>query len=169
MKRHDRPYGCTFSTCNKAFGSKGDWKRHENSQHISRKTVRADEVKGDFWCGFCAKLIDFKEGRVAWDERFDHIDDHFMGRRGLPKQGIQDWVPDKDAQPANASLGPVHSSKDLKTTKSGKGRRLKVSQKVPSDGLLVWMDPETSLMAGSSAKPRVSYPRSVRGQGQKKN
>lgn len=39
MKRHEKPYGCTFGGCNKRFGSKNDWKRHENSQHFLR----------DFW------------------------------------------------------------------------------------------------------------------------
>ena len=34
MKRHTRPYGCTESSCTKSFGSKNDWKRHENSQHF---------------------------------------------------------------------------------------------------------------------------------------
>ncbi|KAI1875641.1 uncharacterized protein JN550_001927 [Neoarthrinium moseri] len=34
MKRHEKPYGCTFHGCNKRFGSKNDWKRHENSQHF---------------------------------------------------------------------------------------------------------------------------------------
>lgn len=33
MKRHEKPYGCTFPRCTKRFGSKNDWKRHENSQH----------------------------------------------------------------------------------------------------------------------------------------
>lgn len=34
MKRHTRPYGCTFPGCSKRFGSRNDWKRHENSQHF---------------------------------------------------------------------------------------------------------------------------------------
>ncbi|KAL6878779.1 hypothetical protein J3F83DRAFT_255888 [Trichoderma novae-zelandiae] len=34
MKRHKKPYGCTYRTCNKHFGSKNDWKRHESSQHF---------------------------------------------------------------------------------------------------------------------------------------
>ena len=34
MKRHTRPYGCTFAKCYKRFGSRNDWKRHENSQHF---------------------------------------------------------------------------------------------------------------------------------------
>lgn len=140
MKRHERPYGCTFLTCNKTFGSKNDWKRHENSQHFQIETWRCDEdrpeggacakvcyrkqtfhehlskehqISGEedvkrkvetcrigrncqarFWCGFCTKLIELKKkGLDAWTERFDHIDDHFMGRHSLIKQSIQDWVP----------------------------------------------------------------------------
>ncbi|KAL4927900.1 putative C2H2 finger domain protein [Aspergillus undulatus] len=34
QKRHERPYGCTFSKCYKTFGSKADWKHHEQSQHF---------------------------------------------------------------------------------------------------------------------------------------
>jgi len=41
--------------------------------------------KGGFWCGFCVELINFKKGLLAWDERFNHIDDHFIRRRGLLK------------------------------------------------------------------------------------
>ena len=33
MKRHEKPYGCTFQGCFKKFGSKNDWKRHEHGQH----------------------------------------------------------------------------------------------------------------------------------------
>lgn len=45
MKRHERPYGCTFMNCGKQFGSKNDWKRHENSQHFQLETWRCDEEK----------------------------------------------------------------------------------------------------------------------------
>jgi hypothetical protein len=35
MKRHQKPYACTrVPGCDKRFGSKSDWKRHENDQHI---------------------------------------------------------------------------------------------------------------------------------------
>ncbi|KAL7914874.1 hypothetical protein GGI35DRAFT_162364 [Trichoderma velutinum] len=34
LKRHRKPYGCTYKTCGKMFGSKNDWKRHESSQHF---------------------------------------------------------------------------------------------------------------------------------------
>ncbi|CAG8949971.1 hypothetical protein HYFRA_00004303 [Hymenoscyphus fraxineus] len=163
MKRHERPYGCTFLSCGKTFGSKNDWKRHENSQHFQIETWRCDgslpeggpcskvcyrrqsfldHLKKDhplppssplstssastsalstsssimeedepyreklescrigrnsqdrFWCGFCVQLIDLKKkGLDAWTERFDHIDDHFMGRGKFEKLGIRDWVP----------------------------------------------------------------------------
>ena len=153
MKRHERPYGCTFLTCNKTFGSKNDWKRHENSQHFHLETWRCDKERLEggtcakvcyrrqtfqehltkahemsdkelinskldscrigrncqsrFWCGFCNKLVDLKKrGADAWTERFDHIDDHFMGRHKLPKQSIQDWVPMDSDRPKGEVESP---------------------------------------------------------------
>lgn len=153
MKRHERPYGCTFLTCNKTFGSKNDWKRHENSQHFQLETWRCDiekpeggvcakvsyrrqtfqehlkiqhamsdpdviKIKGEacrigrncqarFWCGFCKKLIDLKKkGLDAWIERFDHIDDHFMGRKGMKKQSIRNWIPVDGDKPKGGIASP---------------------------------------------------------------
>jgi hypothetical protein len=54
MKRHDRPYGCTFSKCQKTFGSKNDWKRHENSQHYQQESWRCGEQNED---GPCRKVF----------------------------------------------------------------------------------------------------------------
>lgn len=134
MKRHTRPYGCTFPKCKKSFGSKNDWKRHENSQHFQLETWRCglpglgqpccaelfyrremfeehlrkehhmDEVEdmehqvrvqkigrngqGQFWCGFCRKIVLLKKKRnEAWDERFNHIDEHFK-----LKKSIEEWL-----------------------------------------------------------------------------
>ncbi|KAK4144188.1 uncharacterized protein C8A04DRAFT_28090 [Dichotomopilus funicola] len=42
-KRHAKPYSCTFPRCEKSFGSKNDWKRHENSQHIQDEIWRCTE------------------------------------------------------------------------------------------------------------------------------
>ena len=42
-RRHIRPFGCTFDNCNKAFGSKNDWKRHESSQHFQEETWRCNQ------------------------------------------------------------------------------------------------------------------------------
>jgi hypothetical protein len=45
-----------------------------------------------FWCGFCQKTIEpTGKGGPAHSKRFDHIDDHFNGREGLPKADIRDW------------------------------------------------------------------------------
>lgn len=42
-KRHEKPYGCTFPRCDKHFGSKNDWKRHENSQHRQFELWKCNE------------------------------------------------------------------------------------------------------------------------------
>ena len=135
MKRHTRPYGCTYPKCHKRFGAKSDWKRHENNQHFQLESYRCQldaassktpcaevfgrpdlfkkhlenqhlltaleqiehEVRscrigrnsqGQFWCGFCRKIVKLKEKRnAAWDERFNHIDEHF--RR---EKRIEEWL-----------------------------------------------------------------------------
>ncbi|KAI7392040.1 hypothetical protein KC328_g7227 [Hortaea werneckii] len=51
-KRHSRPYGCTFADCWKRFGSRNDWKRHENSQHFLIDQWRCDmAIEGNHKCG----------------------------------------------------------------------------------------------------------------------
>ncbi|EHK45134.1 hypothetical protein TRIATDRAFT_318671 [Trichoderma atroviride IMI 206040] len=47
MKRHEKPYGCTYKTCHKMFGSKNDWKRHESSQHFQMESWNCDEPRCD--------------------------------------------------------------------------------------------------------------------------
>ncbi|KAL1957986.1 hypothetical protein VTO42DRAFT_5198 [Malbranchea cinnamomea] len=44
--RHRRPYGCTFANCNKRFGSKNDWKRHENARHFQPQSWHCQEQTG---------------------------------------------------------------------------------------------------------------------------
>jgi hypothetical protein len=155
-----KPYACTFAKCDKKFGSKNDWKRHENSQHFQLEIWRCAEKAADhpeqpecgkvyhrreslkfhlerdhdirdhavldkklaecrmgrnfdsrFWCGFCQKTIEpTGKGGPAHSERFDHIDDHFIGR-DMPKADIKDWKHvDTDAV-------------DLPGNSPGKGRR----------------------------------------------
>lgn len=149
MKRHTRPYGCTYTKCTKTFGSKNDWKRHETSQHYQHQTWRCDEktngasctkvffsadiarahftrvhkatdpkvLEGkirareihannqvNFWCGFCEEIVSLNQkGIDGWTERFNHIDDHFMGRNGRDKQQIAQW---KAAENINTSAKP---------------------------------------------------------------
>ncbi|KAJ4313745.1 hypothetical protein N0V84_009257 [Fusarium piperis] len=45
LKRHSKPYGCTFPNCQKVFGSKNDWKRHESIQHYQLETWNCDHFK----------------------------------------------------------------------------------------------------------------------------
>lgn len=59
MKRHTRPYGCTFSDCFKPFGSRNDWKRHENSQHFLSEMWRCEEPREDGTK--CTKLAHSKD------------------------------------------------------------------------------------------------------------
>lgn len=45
MKRHTKPYGCTYPNCHKRFGAKSDWKRHENSQHFQMEAFRCQRAE----------------------------------------------------------------------------------------------------------------------------
>ena len=70
----------------------------------------------------------------------------------------------KDGQPANASLGPVHSSKVLKAAGKRKGpqRRLNISQKVSSDGLPLSSGVDAAEPQPSPSPDRVTPRRSKR-------
>ena len=48
MQRHSKPYGCVFDGCHKTFGSKNDWKRHEQTQHEQQECWR---------CHLCYELF----------------------------------------------------------------------------------------------------------------
>ena len=42
LKRHSRPYGCVLDNCYKNFGSKNDWKRHEQVHPEQKECFRCD-------------------------------------------------------------------------------------------------------------------------------
>jgi hypothetical protein len=42
IKRHQKPYGCTYPKCHNRSGSKSDWMRHEKVQHLQLKAFRCD-------------------------------------------------------------------------------------------------------------------------------
>ncbi|EAU38687.1 predicted protein [Aspergillus terreus NIH2624] len=114
QKRHERPYGCTFDRCNKTFGSKADWKRHENSQHFHLQSWRCtmqDVTQGRMPC---ARLFYRQEVYVQHLKKHHQADDgvvrealykNRMGRNGqsrfwcgfcrdivpLKTQGIDAW------------------------------------------------------------------------------
>lgn len=60
-KRHIKPYGCTFPDCARKFGSKNDWKRHENSQHYMLEHWRCDEKSSDNPAEVCGKVVQRRE------------------------------------------------------------------------------------------------------------
>ena len=70
-KRHSRPWGCTDAGCNKTFGSKNDWKRHENSQHYQLETWRCHEQVPTSKIGTCAKIF-FRRDPFQGHLRRDH-------------------------------------------------------------------------------------------------
>lgn len=51
VKRHQRPYGCTFPKCHRKFGAKSDWKRHESGQHFQQEAFRCDHPVSGAKCG----------------------------------------------------------------------------------------------------------------------
>jgi hypothetical protein len=56
-KRHEKPYACTQEDCDKKFGSKNDWKRHENSQHMQLEFWRCtDKVAPSSGGRACTKV-----------------------------------------------------------------------------------------------------------------
>jgi hypothetical protein len=64
-KRHTRPYGCTFRYCGKSFGSKNDWKRHENSQHHKLESWKCNFPVHPYNAGdICGQIYYRKENFV---------------------------------------------------------------------------------------------------------
>ena len=57
--------------------------------HFSRNVPRK------FWCGFCNEClgIDGDDAEKRWDARFDHIEDHILGRNGLKEVRADKWQP----------------------------------------------------------------------------
>jgi len=115
IKRHTRPFGCTFHKCHKSFGSKNDWKRHENSQHFQIEMFRCQISDLSKRYGVCAKIFyarsafeeHLKDGHKISDDRLftDHVQEGRIGRGNqgrfwcgfcrkilpLQEQGVPGW------------------------------------------------------------------------------
>ncbi|EAW20079.1 putative C2H2 finger domain protein [Aspergillus fischeri NRRL 181] len=78
QKRHERPYGCTFPKCSKTFGSKADWKRHENSQHYHIQS---------WYCTLC----DPTKGKryVRWYYRQEVFVQHLKTHHHVDNEGVR--------------------------------------------------------------------------------
>ncbi|KAI9761930.1 MAG: hypothetical protein M4579_000713 [Chaenotheca gracillima] len=57
MMRHEKPYGCTYLRCTRTFGSKNDWKRHENSQHFQLDLWRCHPDVGSYIPKGCPEIF----------------------------------------------------------------------------------------------------------------
>ncbi|KIW48073.1 hypothetical protein, variant [Exophiala oligosperma] len=75
MQRHERPFGCTYDQCNKTFGSKNDWKRHEQSQHEQQECWR---------CLKCRKVIYHGQNHYVEHMRQVHCIDRIDGTEHSP-------------------------------------------------------------------------------------
>ena len=91
-KRHSRPWGCTNASCTKTFGSKNDWKRHENSQHYQLETWRCHEPSATSKINQCAKIF-FRRDPFQAHLRKDHtINDEEYVREQCRKRRIgRNW------------------------------------------------------------------------------
>ncbi|KAK3309055.1 uncharacterized protein B0T15DRAFT_392374 [Chaetomium strumarium] len=88
QKRHEKPYACTFANCDKKFGSKNDWKRHENSQHFQLEIWRCaeqvtDPAGGEQQEQECGKVCHRAESLKAHLERDHGIRDQALLDRKL--------------------------------------------------------------------------------------
>jgi hypothetical protein len=194
LQRHKKPFGCTFDSCSKVFGSKNDWKRHEQSQHEQQEcwrchkcfevffhhqnhiinhlmdkhsVKRVDEAtkqarsrriarnyQGQFWCGFCDKII-FHDlhGVEAINHRFDHIADHFKNEKSS-----SDWIELGGCGKTKAALkeesrmqSPANTEEDEEDEDDDTGEQQ--TQMEPGDC------PTSSIASGSSTKSGISTER----------
>lgn len=90
--------------CNKIYFSADTFSTHLHQRHDATMEqadvcCRANRIgrnhQETFWCGFCTRICPLvNQRKKAWDERFDHIGDHFLreGRR------ISEWFPPQGHQ-----------------------------------------------------------------------
>lgn len=113
-KRHERGqhshteiWTCDLSGCPYFSYQREGLDAHLRSHHNIMDAKQIDEklennrrgghCVNEFWCGFCKQTITIdptKSNNV--DQRFDHVDRHFMGRNDLPKMDITAWCHPED-------------------------------------------------------------------------
>lgn len=98
MQRGDMPSG----VCGKVSHRRESFRTHlQNSHSLDNGEVLESKLEScrigrnyeaRFWCGFCEAIVESKQkGLGAWNERFDHIDNHFVGKNNLAPREISDW------------------------------------------------------------------------------
>ncbi|KAK4225909.1 hypothetical protein QBC38DRAFT_367735 [Podospora fimiseda] len=121
-RRHDKPYACTFEKCDKRFGSKNDWKRHENSQHSQFEIWRCVEqviISGTFNPTECGRVFHRRDSLQQHLERDHEIFDALQVERKLNEYRhgrnfeSRFWCGFcvKTLEPQGGHVGPVHSER----------------------------------------------------------
>jgi hypothetical protein len=89
--------------CSAAYNSREMFSKHLQNVHKITEAATLERTIEEsrqgshctktFWCGFCNTLqtIATADGSSVSNQRFDHIDNHFMGRNGLMKVKIDEW------------------------------------------------------------------------------
>lgn len=68
-KRHEKNFGCTFDECYSKFGTKWEWKRHEQNQHIQNEAWRCKYKEGNTQCQSL-----FSESKAFEEHLIEHFD-----------------------------------------------------------------------------------------------
>ncbi|AEO62389.1 uncharacterized protein THITE_2106500 [Thermothielavioides terrestris NRRL 8126] len=161
QKRHARPYACTFAKCDKTFGSKNDWKRHENSQHFQLEIWRcAEKASGaaaaDQECG---KVCHRRESLKSHLERDHGIHDPATLERKLADCRMgrnfesRFWCGfcQKTIEPTGKG-GPAHSERFDHIDDHFNGRG------VPKADIKDWKHVDTDPLESSSSSPDGGSP-----------
>lgn len=92
-KRHVKPYGCTYEQCDKRFGSKNDWKRHENSQHYQLELWKCDEKSQLDLSERCNKAFNRREQFIMHLSR-----DHGITDSAVVERKVEDCLDGRDCE-----------------------------------------------------------------------
>lgn len=110
--------------CRKISNSRGSFHIHLQKDHkITDGTLLERNIeesrqnshsRNSFWCGFCNEHQTTTPGEYmsVANQRFDHIDNHFMGRSGWKKSRIEEWQYVEEAANQNdqSILKKIHLS-----------------------------------------------------------
>lgn len=88
-----------------------------NDQQALETKIEACKIgrnyEARFWCGFCETVVATKNnGLGAWNERFNHIDNHFIGKHNVPKKDISQWKNVDPDQPPKDLTAPESDDSD---------------------------------------------------------
>jgi hypothetical protein len=160
--------------CMRLFCTRELYLKHLTDQHhitdddVTSKLCKLQRIgarcQGQYWCGFCDKIITMKAKGLEGDaERFNHIDLHFTKER----RQIKDWIPlNGRPLPGESALlsdgtSPEQSSAadsdEVDTDEDGAAEAQTTQTTRPPQGT---KKRSASTMAGSDRSPASKVPRS---------